>query len=184
MRPWLFCASLLALPIVAACDGGRGMVDPQPLTSEQVGGVYTVCALVFTPASGSPPAVDIRAAAMELSAAPVPTLTIARTVRSFELEYTRRGDVIKHRVQGSYELGISDIVLTATTGASATALLLPNRLDLEFRAADKSLVVGSRHASHVVARADYERLAGQSYPNVTDQITGTLSGRFTSGSCD
>ena len=177
----------LALPLLAlaACDGDGGSGFDR-LSPQEVGAVYQICSLVFTPEGGSPPPLDIRAAAMELQAGgAVRELTLGRTVSDFSLEYTRRNDVLKRRFDGRYDTGRSSVTLDFTGEAAiADALLLPGRLELAFQASPQSLEVSSVHTFHTVRRADYERLAGQSYPNARDQIVGSLTGRFSAGSCN
>lgn len=177
----LAVAPLFAL---AACgnDGGTG---PERLTPEEVGGVYQICSLTFAPEGGSPPVLDVRAATMEMGAGAVRELTVGQTVREFSLEYTRRGDVLKRRFEGSYSTGSDRITLDfAGPVPVADALLLPQRLELEFRDSPRRLEISGSHARHSVRRADFERLSGQSYPNARDQIVGTLSGRFSTAGCN
>jgi hypothetical protein len=175
-------ARLLALaPILAALAacGGDGGSGPDRLTPQQVGGVYQVCSLVFTPQGGSPPPLDIRAAAMETSGGAVRELALGRTVSDFSLEYTRKGDVLKRRFEGGYDTGTRSVSLSFDNASEvAGSLLLPRRLQLDYDAARGVLEVSSAHSFHNVSRANYERLSGQSFPNSRDQITGTLSGRF------
>lgn len=183
-RPLVRLLALAPVLALAAC-GGDGGTTPQRLTSEQVGAVYQVCSLTFTPEGGSPPALDIRAATMDAGASAVRELTLGRTVNDFSLEYTRRGDVLKRRFEGSYTTGIDRVFLNFNGGtAIGEAVLLPQRLELEFRENPQRLEISGVHARHTVSRADYERLAGQTYPNARDQIVGVLSGRFSTGACN
>lgn len=177
----------LVLPLLAlsACDGDGGS-GPDRLTPQEVGGIYQVCSLVFTPSGGSPPPLDIRAATMETSAGgAVRNLTLGRTVTDFALEYTRRGDVLTRRFEGSYSTGRSRVSLDFASGAGIRdALLLPEVLNLVFTAGTQPrLEIDAVHGFHTVSRVDYERLAGQSFPNARDQITGALTGSFSLGSC-
>lgn len=179
--------ALASVVVLAACGDGGGP-GPDRLSKEEVGGVYQICSLVFTPEGGSPPPLDVRAATMELSAAgAVQTLTLGRTVQDFALEYTRRGDVLTRRFDGSYTTGTDRVFLNFDTGSAvADALLLPDPLTVRFvdGAAGRRLEIDVPAGTHSVRRADFERLAGQSFPNARDNIVGTLTGRFAAGTCD
>ncbi len=174
----LLLAPLLSL--VAACGDSTG---PQRLTLSEVGGVYQICSLVFTPEGGLPPAVDLVAQSMEPSRPR--ELRLGRTTPEFQLEYTLKGDVLRRDLRGSYETGTRTVTLTFTSSAAETGALLlpsstgPNRLVLGFEGG--SLQVST--PAYEVRKVDYERLTGQSYPAVKERFNGTLTGRFSSGSC-
>lgn len=188
MRRWLdrcgWTAPVLAAALLAGC-GGDG-TGPQALTAEQVGGNYHVCSLVFTPEGGFPPAIDLRAAAMNTGAGATapPRLTLSRLRNEFELEYTPRTDVLPRRFGRSYTPGAETVTLDFEPAADAmAALLLPPHLELTFQAQPQELRISPAHARHVVSKADYEYFAGRSYPNVAPQVVGELSGRFSTGAC-
>lgn len=175
-------AAAAALLALAACGDDDGFGSDR-LTPEEVSAVYQVCELRFTPEGGSPPALDIRARAMETSALEPAVLRVGRTVREFELEYTRRGDVVRPRFTGAYSTGSAEVYLSFAQGNVDDALLLPANLALDFSAAPKVLTISGAHGQHTVSKGDYEALAGQAYPNATAAIRGTLTGRFSAGGC-
>jgi hypothetical protein len=179
----LLATALVLLPALAACgdDGGTG---PARLTPDQVGAEYRICSLTFTPDGGSPPALDIRGAVMDTAADSGAVLRVGRTVESFELEYLKKGDVLRPRFQGSYGTGESDVTLSFAGGSEVTStLLLPQKLKLVFQASPRKLGIQS-DPFYTVSRTDYERVAGKGFPNARDQITGTLAGTFSEGACN
>jgi hypothetical protein len=171
-----------ALAALAACGGDDGF-GADRLTPDQVSAVYEICELRFQPEGGSPPALDIRAATMEPLAQDPPVLRVARTTREFELEFTRRGDVVRPRFSGTYTTGASQVYLAFTQGSVDDELLLPSAVQLDFTDAPRTLWISNQHGQHAVSKADYEALAGQAYPNATSTIRGVLSGRFSAGGC-
>ncbi|CAN5755778.1 hypothetical protein BH23GEM5_BH23GEM5_04310 [soil metagenome] len=166
MRPFLL---LLLVPLLAACGDSTG-----PISAEEVGGVYQICSLAFTPGGALQP-VDIRVAAM--AASPPPLLTLSNQIREFELEYRLPGDQLAQRPRGSYETGAGSVTLVFTEPARASALLLPARLRLDVQQAPQALTVSTQQPYNVT-RTDYARLAGISEVNLSPEITGTVSGRF------
>ena len=180
-HPRTLLAAALLLPALAGCgsDGGTG---PSRLTADQVGAEYRICSLSFTPDGGSPPALDIRGAVMDTTAASSPVLRVGRTVQSFELEYQKKGDVLRPRFTGSYDTGGSDVTLGFGSDARST-LLLPAALTLTFQASPRRLTIRSE-PFYSVSRADFERISGKTYPNARDQISGTLAGTFSEGACN
>ena len=175
-------AAALLLPALAAC-GGDGGTGPARLSPDQVGAEYRICSLTFTPDGGSPPALDIRGAVMDPSAASGAVLRVGRTVASFELEYLKKGDVLRPRFQGSYGTGQNDVTLSFSGSDVTPTLLLPQKLTLVFQASPRKLGIQS-DPFYTVSRADYERVAGKTYPNARDQITGSLAGTFAEGACN
>jgi hypothetical protein len=179
-------AALFATLILTAC-GDVVPVGPVLLTPDEVGGVYAACSMEFRPTGLAH--VDLLVAATEPNPAPplpVPNLKLSRQVRSFELEYTPRGDVLPVRLNGNYVLGASTVRLDFAGSPSAleSALLLTNSLTLSFSPEPGELTIESPR--YTVARQDYGRLAGLSQDemrNLQDRIEGTLTGRFTRGAC-
>jgi hypothetical protein len=167
---------LLLAPLLTACGDSTG-----PVSTEDVGGVYQVCSLVFTPGGGTLPAVNVRAVVMDTASTSPnpPRLTLSTQVRDFELAYTPRNDVLVRRPGGSYEAGRNTVTLAFTDPALvASTLLLPARLRLEVQVSPKALQASDTQDVHRVARADYARLAGISQTNLPTEIEGSVSGRF------
>jgi hypothetical protein len=183
LRTHLAALAAALVPALAACSDGGG-TGADRLSLEQVGAEYHLCSLTFTPEGGSPPALDIRGAVMDTAAGNLPVLRVGRTVASFELEYQKKGDVLRPRFQGSYSTGADDVTLSFGGGSDVTAtLLLPQKLELAFQATPRKLGIRSE-PFYSVSRTDYERVAGKSYPNARDQITGALAGTFAEGACN
>ena len=170
-------ASLLVLAAMATAGCGDSS-GPSRLTATDVGGTYQICSLVFTPEGGTPPAVDILAAATQPGG--VRELRVGQTGSQFQLEYTRKGDVIRPRIEGTYSTSTRGITLIPSSGEFA-ALLLPSRIEADFQASTRSLVISS--PSYQVTRTNYEALSGQRFPTVRDQFNGTLAGRFSQSGC-
>ncbi|MBV9774841.1 MAG: hypothetical protein JO040_12885 [Gemmatimonadetes bacterium] len=187
MRRWLNRCGWTAPALLAALAGcGDDGTGTRALTPDEVGGNYRICSLVFTPEGGFPAAVDIRAAAMNTGADATvpPRLTLSRVQNEFEVEYTPRTDVLPRRLGHVYSTSDETVTLEFDAAANAmTSLLLPPRLELTFQESPRELRISSAHARHLVSKADYEFLAGRSYPNVAPQVVGELSGRFATGPC-
>ncbi|MDB4950327.1 MAG: hypothetical protein JWM27_2976 [Gemmatimonadetes bacterium] len=180
--PRLAALALALLPALAACGGGSG-TGGDALRPDQVGAEYHLCSLTFTPDGGSPPALDVRGAVMDTSPANLPVLRVGKTVAGFELEYLKKGDVLRPRFQGSYSTRADAVVLQFDGGGDLTGtLLLPQKLTLAFRAAPRRLDL-TGYGFYTVSRSDYERVSGKSFPNARDQISGTLAGSLSEGAC-
>ncbi|HEX2190237.1 MAG TPA: hypothetical protein VHG51_15120 [Longimicrobiaceae bacterium] len=172
---------LLSLSPLAGCaDDG---VSPVRTPAGEVAGIYRVCALEFTPASRFLPAVDLRTAAFETSAAGVaaPRLQVDST-GVFELEYTPRGRFTDVEHRGTFVTGDGEAVLTFTRPADVAPLLLPGSVAAEWDAAASTLTPADPFP-YTVAKADYERLLGESDPGIPAQVEGRLAGRFARGDC-
>jgi hypothetical protein len=171
--------------LVAACGGD--IVETQYLSPEEVGGSYRICSLAFTPDGGFLPAVDIRAAAMDLTPGdglPEPYLRLSSTGTVYQLEYTPLGDFIRDGFDGSYETRRTAVMLPFPSPAQAmNKLLLPSPLELSFTESPRSLDISSFHASHFVPRAQYVAMTGMDPTNLPLSIRGALSGHFRVGGC-
>lgn len=174
---------LVVLPALALAGCGHdGGTSPLALTPDQVAGVYEICSLTFIPQGGSPPALDIRGAVMDTSGNVPPVLRIGRTTQSFELEYLKKGDVLRPRFEGSYTLSASNVMLSFSDASVAQTLLLPATTALRFQNNPRRLLLEGYDA-YSIPKADYERLAGQSYPNLRNNILGALRGTLAENGC-
>lgn len=169
----------LLILALAACDDDPSGPDEGALTREEVGGVYTVCTLVFN-ATGLRP-VDVRAAVTEPGHTAELRVSLLRD--AFDFEYTSKGDVVRELVQGAYERGSASITLNFPDEANVASILLPDPLRLEF---DERVLTATPSAAYRVPREDYASLAGLTADetrNLQAQIEGTLSARFAIGAC-
>lgn len=178
--PTLLIAGLI--PLLAACDDdGTG---PERLTAEEVQGIYQVCELRFDPTAGFLEDVDIRAAAFELQNPDVsrPRVFLNAT-RTFELEYTPKGQFSDVEIPGTFDLTPTEVRIRFPAGTSltaASALLLPERVTLEFQRSTR-VFAASAQGPYTVTRDDYARLAGltpEERNQLTEQIEGRLSARL------
>jgi len=180
--------SLALILVLAGCGRSSTGVSDELLTSD-VGGIYQICSLTFNPSGTIIPLVDIRESVMETGDAAVTPaqLVIGQLTREFELEYTRKGDVLRDRAEGLYAIRGHTLELDLEGTPAATVrgrLALPTRLALDFQAAPRRLTISEElHSDHAVSRADYERLRGESDPNLPDTIRGSLRGEFSTAGC-
>jgi hypothetical protein len=174
-------AALIPALALAAC--GDSATGPDRLTRDEVGGVYEICTLTFTP---SPPFSSADAVDM-LSTIDAPStarLELSKNNDQFGILFRPRDGGVTRTLNGSYQLGPK--IVTANFGNAADAratFLLPPRLLLEFQASPKELATLANSQAYTVPRADFERVSGKKYPNARDEIEGTLSARFTAGPC-
>lgn len=169
---------LLSGLAAAACggDGGGGPTGP---TRAQVAGRYAVCALTFTPA-GALASVDLLGTAIETTGTQAQLRVDPGT--AIQLAYTPRGAFVERFVNGTYDLGGSRATLRFSDATARSALLLPDRLELDFQSAPQVLSTTSSSAYNV-PRARYAELTGQSEANLAQQIEGRLSATFRLNSC-
>lgn len=175
----LCVAPLLALTL-ASCGDGDGTGVPR-LTTEEVGGSYRICSMTFTPAGGFPEPFDILA----LIEPDFSRLELSSTQRDLNLLYRLRSGGLSQAATGTYSLGTSTVELQFSNSTAASSLLLPTnrRVAFEFQANPNRLTPAESPLTYSVAKSDYEQLTGRSYPNLNNQIQGTLNARFTAGTC-
>jgi hypothetical protein len=171
----LFLAGFAA----TACDDDDGPTGP---TRADVAGIYRVCQLTFVPA-GALASVNLLDTAFETQNTQVqrPELRLDRTRNDIELVYTPRGEFVSRSVRGTYDLSGQRVTLRFPDSAR-NALLLPERLTLNFQTTPRQLATASSDP-FTVPRADYARLSGQAETNLAPQIEGRLSATFRENSC-
>lgn len=164
---------------VTACGDDDGPTGP---TRADVAGIYQVCQLTFVPA-GALASVNLIDTAFERQNTQVqrPELRLDRTRNDIELVYTPRGEFVSRNVRGTYDLSGQRVTLRFPD-AARNALLLPDRLVLDFQAAPRQIATVNSD-SYSVPRADYARLSGQSEANLAPQIEGRLTATFRENSC-
>jgi len=175
----------LLLAGLAAC--GRSSTGSSLLTPEEVGGVYSICSLTFTPAGPGRPVLDLRAV-MDTTprpGLPLPQVRLSSTRYEYVLEYVPPGDFLERQFRHTYRTGPRTVMLDfAEPQVVMSALLLPPNLELSYSQSPRSLRITDLYREHRVPRADYQRLAGIEDPNLAEQVVGTLSGEFVSGGCN
>lgn len=176
--------SLLLVAVLATAAGcGRDGTGPSGLTPEQVGGMYHICELDFTPNNpGLFPPVDIRATMDTTPEAAVPArLWVSEASREFALTYIR-ANLFNHH-DGEYRTGRNNVEITfANPGMVLTRLLLPGVVNLEFQAQPRQLRFA--RSNHDVSGLAYATLRGLPGDDAPPTIRGTISGRFRVGGCD
>jgi len=169
------------LGLAAACGGGG--TGPAGLTPGEVGGVYHVCQLVFTP--NNPDlyaAVDVRARTMDLrpEADQPARLFVDNSQTAFALQYMR--GTFLERLDGEYRTGRQNVEFTfANPTAALSRLLIPGVLNLDFQGSPRRLEFS--RLNHDVSGQDYATIRGISPEGAPPTIRGTLTGRFQVGGC-
>jgi hypothetical protein len=180
-------AALVPLLVLGAAACGRSGTGSSILTPSDVGGVYAICSLTFTPAGPGRPPLDLRAVMDTTPRAglPTPQLRLSSTRYEFVLEYVPPGDFVERQFRHTYRTGPRTVMIDFPDPAQVmAALLLPPSLEMEYRESPRSLRITDAYREHRVPRADYQRLAGIEDPNLADPVLGTLSGQFVSGGCN
>lgn len=179
-------AIIPALALLAACDGGGGGTGPDPLTPQQVAGVYALCTLSFHPSNGALPAADLLTSVVDTTppaGRPQPTIALA-TNRTYDLAYTNQASAFLEQIRGSITYGENRITLSLPTDdRNAASLLMPRNLLLNYDAAAGRLSGDASGYPYPVARADYATAAGISQEGLQSTINGTLSVSFAQNGC-
>ncbi len=182
--PLAFCAALLALPLLAACEGGGS--GPDRLAPSAVAGVYNLCELRFTPTNPLLRQADLMATVVDTTPpAGRPEATVALTASGvYDLVYTRRSDAILRQLQGSVTYGTTTVTLgTPASNAITQELLLPRPLALTFTESSGRVLAAQTQLAYTVDRADYARAANASQEGLAATIPGTMSIVFSAAPC-
>ena len=181
-------AAFAALALAACTSTGTGGGDV--LAPAEVGGVYRVCALRFTPVQTALPAADLLASVIDTTSGPGhvgASLTLSGTAPAFELVYASLVSGTLRQVRGDVEFGGHSVFLFLTSQSPTIiqqeALLPPSHLDLVFDAAARRLTAGDEVGAYQVRRSDYARAAGITEEGLQDRILGHVTATFSEGPC-
>ena len=178
-------ALIPALALLAACDGGGG-TGSDPLSPQEVAGVYNLCTLRFQPSNTALPVADLLRTVVDTTPpAGRPEATIALAENgTYDLAYTAQQTAFLQQIRGSIGYREDQITLSFPQGnENAAALLLPRTLLLNFNGSAKQLAGDAAGFPYPVARFDYATAAGISEEGLQNTINGTLAVTFTEGAC-
>jgi hypothetical protein len=174
-----------ALALLAACDGGGG-TRSDPLTPQEVAGVYEMCSLRFQPSNGALPAANLLTSVIDTTppaGRPEPTVALAAN-GIYDLAYTDQATQFLEQIRGSIGYREDQITLVfPSSDPTAEALLMPHSLLLAYDAAAHTLTGDAAGIAYPVARADYAAAAGISQEGLQSTINGTLQVAFALGGC-
>jgi hypothetical protein len=176
---------LPALALLAACDGGGGSRS-NPLTPQEVSGVYNLCTLRFQPSNGALPAANLLTTVVDTTppgGRPEATVALAAN-GTYDLAYTEASTAFIQQIRGSIGYREDQISLTfPQSSASAAALLLPRTLLLGYNASTRQLTGDQSGFPYPVTRADYASAAGISQEGLQPTINGNAQVVFSEGAC-
>ncbi|HWK88646.1 MAG TPA: hypothetical protein VNP72_01575 [Longimicrobium sp.] len=181
---------VLAAALLAACDG-TGRYAGDRLNPIDVGGVYQVCTLTFTPSQTALPVADLLQRVIETApqgGRPGPSVALSSSAPRFDLVYTHRGDNFVRQIDGEVEFGQNSVFLRMYTGSSAPGvpaeLLMPPHLDLVYTSSGpRRLTAGTEVSGYNVNRADYARAAGITEEGLQPRIFGHVTALFSAQGC-
>jgi hypothetical protein len=183
MRSTLVILPVLAL--LAACDGDGG-TGSDPLTPQDVQGVYALCTLSFKPSNAALPTANLLGTVIDVTppaGRPAPTIALANNA-TYDLAYTDEATQFLQQIRGSIGYREDQITLSfPTNNANAAALLMPRNLLLNYDAGTHRLTGDASGFPYPVARADYAAAAGISEEGLQNSINGTLSVAFARDGC-
>jgi hypothetical protein len=189
IRPTTALTRVLALCVPAVLPAcGDGGTDQQRLTPNEVGGVYSVCSLRFTPSQSAFPVADLLATVVNPTPpAPKqpPSLTLSGQAYAYQLIYTRRSDNFLQQLNGGVSLRQSEVAIDLPDEGDSEIvreLLLPPVLAFTFADNPRRLTTAGS-LTYSVRRSDYARAAGISEEGLQDRISGQLNASFTTGTC-
>ncbi|HEX6372085.1 MAG TPA: hypothetical protein VF006_24390 [Longimicrobium sp.] len=176
---------LPALALLAACDGDGG-TRSDPLTPQEVAGVYELCTLRFQPSNTALPVANLLTSVVDTTPSPgrpEPTIALAANA-TYDLAYTDQQSQFLEQIRGSIGYREDQITLSfPTNDPNAAALLMPRSLLLNYDAASRRLTGDASGFPYPVTRADYATAAGISQEGLQNAINGTLQVSFALGGC-
>lgn len=176
---------LPALALLAACDGDGG-TGSDPLTPQEVAGVYALCSLTFQPSNNALPAANLLNSVIDVTpppGRPQPTIALANNA-TYDLAYTDQATQFLEQVRGSIGYREDQITLSfPSSDPNASALLMPRTLLLNYDGAAGRLTGDAAGFAYPVARADYAAAAGISQEGLQSSINGTVSVTFSLNGC-
>ncbi|WP_420125523.1 hypothetical protein [Longimicrobium sp.] len=173
-----------ALALLAACDSGGG-TRSNPLTPQEVQGVYALCTLRFQPSNTALPAANLLTSVIDTTPPanrPMPSIALAVN-GSYDLAYTAQQTQFLEQVRGSIGYREDQISLSLPSTGNAAALLFPKTLLLNYDAAGHRFTGDAGGFAYPVARADYAAAAGISQEGLQASINGTLQVAFDLDGC-
>jgi hypothetical protein len=175
---------LPAFALLAAC-GGDGGTNTNPLTPEEVVGVYELCTLRFQPSNGALRAADLLTSVIDTTPPanrPQPSIALAAN-GVYDLAYTDAQTQFLEQVRGSIGYREDQISLSMPSTATAAALLMPRTLLLNYDATARRFTGDAAGFPYPVARADYASAAGISEEGLQSTLNGTLQVTFALDGC-
>jgi hypothetical protein len=175
-----------AFALLAACNGGGGGTGSDPLTPQEVAGVYEMCSLRFQPSNGALPAANLFASVIDTTppaGRPEPTVALAAN-GTYDLAYTDQSTQFLEQVRGSIGYREDQITLSfPSSDPNAAALLMPHTLLLTYDATAHTFSGDAAGFPYPVTRVDYAAAAGISQEGLQSTINGTLQVSFALGGC-
>jgi hypothetical protein len=174
-----------AFTLLAACDGGRG-TRSDPLTPQEVTGVYELCTLRFQPSNAALRAADLLTSVVDTTPPanrPLPSIALASN-GTYDLAYTDAQTQFLEQIRGSIGYREDQITLSfSSSDATAATLLMPRTLLLNYDATEHRFTGDAAGFPYPVARADYASAAGISEEGLQNTLNGTLQVMFDLDGC-
>lgn len=174
-----------ALALLAACDGDGG-TGSDPLTPQEVAGVYELCTLRFQPSNGALPAANLLTSVIDTTPPanrPEPSIALAAN-GTYDLAYTDQQTQFLEQIRGSIGYREDQITLSfPSSDPNAAALLMPRSLLLNYDAAGHQFTGDASGFPYPVTRADYAAAAGISQEGLQNSINGTVQVTFALDGC-
>lgn len=174
-----------ALALLAACDGDGG-TGSDPLTPQEVAGVYELCTLRFQPSNAALPSANLLTSVIDTTPPanrPEPSIALA-TNGTYDLAYTDQQTQFLEQIRGSIGYREDQITLSfPSSDPNAASLLMPRSLLLNYDASGHAFTGDASGFPYPVTRADYASAAGISQEGLQATINGTLQVTFDLDGC-